>query len=76
MTVFKCHFIVCFRCTIIALKVVNIFVKHFELPCVKKCYINKLALPYKSETISSSIFDFLPHFGALYAHCGLYLFPK
>ena len=22
-----------------------IFVKHFELPCVERCYINKLALP-------------------------------
>ena len=21
------------------------FVKHFELPCVERCYINKLALP-------------------------------
>ena len=23
----------------------SIFVKHFELPCVERCYINKLALP-------------------------------
>ena len=24
-----------------------IFVKHFELPCVERCYINKLALPVR-----------------------------
>ena len=33
----------------------SIFVKHFELPCVERCYINKLALrclalPYWKES--------------------------
>ena len=27
-----------------------IFVKHFELPCVERCYINKLALPHYVST--------------------------
>ena len=41
MSVFKGHFIICFLMLLMSF----IFVKHFELPCVEKCYINKRALP-------------------------------
>ena len=41
----------------------SIFVKHFELPCVERCYINKLALPCLaySKCLAKPLCSYIEH---------------
>ena len=49
-----------------------IFVKHLELPCVERCYINKLALPiFQKKPVSPSgkLVQSLFSSSCVYLHC-------